>query len=64
MDKDPCSHDVSEEIVAEAMPFGCAFDQPRNICQNKGAIHVGLDEAKIRELGRKRIVGDFGPSAR
>ncbi len=51
--------DVAEELIAEAVAFVGAFDEPGDVGDDERFGVVGADDAEVRDERRERIVGDL-----
>ena len=52
--------DVAEELVAEPLALGGAFDQPRDVGDRELGAVVEADDTEVRFEGREGVVGHLG----
>ncbi len=64
MDQDAGAFDVPQEFVAEAHAGVRAFNQPRQIGQDEGAVGSDFDQTEIGIFGGEGVVGDLRTGAR
>ena len=59
MDEQARAFDVTQELVSEARPFMRAFDQARNVGDDKAAADIHGDDAEVGDERGERVIGNL-----
>ena len=60
MNQQTASLDMTKKIMPQARAFRRAFNDARDICHNKAAAFINIDDTEIGKKCRKMIIRDFG----